>query len=207
MPIIPQPVNDYAVLKSYLVFLMETTENLELKHIFTHCDEAVYSKLLKIIWKHGTKYAKIIPLLGGFHQVLCLLKIIYKRYACLGLDKWVTAAGTTKSASSAEKPIQCSHYNTSMRVYKEVFDAIVQMRVEDLTSTYAFMDKDLLNKFVNLRKNVCIQNVDEIINTENFEIFQKDIIATTGTVTDDGKISKRYQFGAVVHRGCTRSKH
>ena len=49
MPTIPQPVSDYAVLNSYLHFLLQTVETLELKNIFAHCDEAVYSKLLHII--------------------------------------------------------------------------------------------------------------------------------------------------------------
>ena len=31
LPVIPQEVSDYAVLKSYLLFLVETTENLEMK--------------------------------------------------------------------------------------------------------------------------------------------------------------------------------
>ena len=58
LPVIPQPVSDYAVLKSYLLFLNETTDNLEIKDIFAHSDEAVYSKLLKIIWSSGDEFKK-----------------------------------------------------------------------------------------------------------------------------------------------------
>ena len=49
MSIIPQPVCDYNVLKAYLLFLVETTENLEIQQIFSHCDQALYSDLLHII--------------------------------------------------------------------------------------------------------------------------------------------------------------
>ena len=93
----------------------------------------------------------------------------------------MTAAGTTKSSSSAEKAIHGTHYNTSMRVYKEVFDSIVQMRVDDVTSRYSSMDEDSINKLINLRKNVCVENFDGIISMEAFQILQKQIIATTGT--------------------------
>ena len=87
LPVIPQPVSDYAVLKSYLLFLCETTDNLEIKHIFAHADEAVISKLLELIWISGDQFKRVIPLMGGFHQLMNLQKIMFKWYACLGLDK------------------------------------------------------------------------------------------------------------------------
>ena len=43
MSVIPQPVNDYSVLKAYLLFLVDTTENLEIQHTFSKSDQAVYS--------------------------------------------------------------------------------------------------------------------------------------------------------------------
>ena len=46
MPVIPQPVHDYSVLKVCLLFLVETTENLEIHNIFSPCNEDVYSKLI-----------------------------------------------------------------------------------------------------------------------------------------------------------------
>lgn len=109
MPVIPESVNDFAVLKSLLYFLEETTENLGIMHIFSHCDEAVYSKLLQIIGKHGDQFSKVIPLMGGFRQVLCLQKAIYKRYACLGLDKWITGVATIKSSLVAENIVHVLH--------------------------------------------------------------------------------------------------
>ena len=40
LPVVPTPP-DYDVLKEYLDFLLDTTENLGTQHIFTHADEAV----------------------------------------------------------------------------------------------------------------------------------------------------------------------
>ena len=61
VPIIPDSVNGFAVLKSYLYFPLETKGNLETKHIFRHCHKVVYSKHLEIIWKHGDEFFKFIP--------------------------------------------------------------------------------------------------------------------------------------------------
>ena len=181
MPVIPHSVNEPSVLKAYLEFLLETTENLEIQHIFSHCDEAVYSKLLQIIWKHGDKFKKVIPIMGGFHQLLCLQKIMYKRYACFGLDKWISGAGTTKTASAAEKAVQGRHYNTATRVYKEMFDAIVQIRTEDITDNYRLIDPELKDKMVGLRKNISSESVNDIIQDEKFHFLSKNITATSST--------------------------
>ena len=179
MPVIPESVNDFTVLKSLLYFLLETTENLGIMYIFSHCDEAVYSKLLQIIGKHGDQFSKVIPPMGGFRQVLCLQKAIYKRYACLGLDKWITGVATIKSSLVAEKTVHVLHYNTSIRVYKEIFDAIVQMRMEDITNMYVNIDEELLSNLINLRKSTCAKNMSEIVVIEEFQILEKDITTVT----------------------------
>ena len=179
MPVIPESVNDFTVLKSLLYFLVETTENLGIMYIFSHCDEAVYSKLLQIIGKHGDQFSKVIPPMGGFRQVLCLQKAIYKRYACLGLDKWITGVATIKSSLVAENTVHVLHYNTSIRVYKEIFDAIVQMRMEDITNMYVNIDEELLSNLINLRKSTCAKNMSEIVVIEEFQILEKDITTVT----------------------------
>ena len=179
MPVIPESVNDFTVFKSLLYFLVETTENLGIMYIFSHCDEAVYSKVLQIIGKHGDQFSKVIPPMGGFRQVLCLQKAIYKRYACLGLDKWITGVATIKSSLAAEKTVHVLHYNTSIRVYKEIFDAIVQMRMEDITNMYVNIDEELLSNLINLRKSTCAKNMSEIVVIEEFQILEKDITTVT----------------------------
>ena len=81
--------------------------------------------MLIIVWNHGDEFKKVIPSIGEFHQLLCLQKVMYKRYACRELETRITDAGTTKSASAAEKAVYGLHYNTTIGVYKEIFDAIV----------------------------------------------------------------------------------
>ena len=96
MTTVPQPVSDYCVLKAYLDFLLETADTLELENIFAHCDEAVYSMLLHIIWISGDTFTRIPPppppppLLGGFHQLLTGQKILH---VCIGYQKWFAASG------------------------------------------------------------------------------------------------------------------
>ena len=119
--------------------------------------------------------------MGGFHQLMNLQKIMYKRYACLGLDKWINTAKITKSMSSAEKAIHGKHYNTTTRVYKEIFDAILELRVEDVTSNFVNIDGDLLDALVNTREQVNAANVNHVLEMSQFQHFQKQSLTLTGT--------------------------
>ena len=99
-------------LKAYLDFLRDTTDNLCLNHIFCHADEQVYAKLLHIIWNHGDYYQKIIPLMGGFHQLMVMQKIIYKRHGCMGYKQWfsdaeIIAAGSLEIAIEGRQYYRC----------------------------------------------------------------------------------------------------
>ena len=158
LPVVPTPP-DYDVLKEYLDFLLDTTENLGIQHIFTHADEAVYSKLLHIIWKHGDYFQRIIPLMGGFHQLLVLQKVMYKRHGCIGYKKWFEDAHVIASGS-VDKAIEGRHYYRCIRLHKEAFDAIVQMQIEKITDNYAAINSDVLNSLMELRRNHSSKQVE-----------------------------------------------
>ncbi len=49
LPIKAEPP-DYPVLKEYMDFMVELIKDLEIRHIFVHSHEAVYSKLCHIVW-------------------------------------------------------------------------------------------------------------------------------------------------------------
>jgi len=108
LPVMPEPP-DYTVLKNHLDFLLDTTENLGIKHIFAHADEAVYEKLLHIKWNHGDYYKNIIPLMGGFHQVMVMQKIIHKRHSCMDYKKWFEDSKII-AAGSIDKAIEGRQY-------------------------------------------------------------------------------------------------
>ena len=167
MPVTPQPVSDYNVLNAYLLLLVGTTENLEIQHIFRFCDKAVCSKLLHIIRNNRDEFKKVIPIMGRFHQLLCLQKVIYKRYACLGLETWITAA---------EKTVQGLHYNTATPADKEIFDAIVHMQNQNIENNYNSIDEVLKQNLVKLTKNTDISNVANVLRLCGFKKLKEKIV-------------------------------
>lgn len=87
LPGIPFPTEDN-VIKYYLDMIVALPDKLGLNHVFVHTDEATNSKIAMIMWLHKSKYDKIVPILGGFHTLLVYLKILYKKYGCLGFQNW-----------------------------------------------------------------------------------------------------------------------
>ena len=164
MPTVPQPVNDYVVLHSYLQFLLQTVETLELKNIFAHCDEAVYSKLLHIIWSNVDTFKSITPFLGCFHKLMTDQKILYVKHGCIGFDKWFSSSGILKSELAAENAFSGRHYNSGIRVLKESFDAIVQMRTEGLTNNHKNVEPNLLQSLLSIRKEPTADNVECVLD-------------------------------------------
>ena len=70
--------------KEYLDFQLELIEELEIPYIFVHSDEAVYSKLCDILRKNREFYSQIVLLMGGFHQLRVMKRLIYKRHDSKG---------------------------------------------------------------------------------------------------------------------------
>ena len=55
----------------------------------------------------------------------------------------------------AEKAVHSLHYNTLICIYEEIFNAMVQMQMEDIMNMYFNIDEKLLNNLINLRKSTC----------------------------------------------------
>ena len=147
--------------------------------MFAHADEDVYSKLVQIIWKHGSQYKNIIVLMGGFHQLRVRQRLIYKRRSCMGYKDWFIDSGTI-SAGSADQAFQGKHYYRCMRVLKEAFDALVQFHAEDITKNYKAMDEELLVNLVALRQNPSSTLVEKLVAQESFKDLFAEITSTNG---------------------------
>ena len=98
LPLIPLPPGNN-VIKWYMDIIMQIADDLELDYIFAHADEAINSKMLIISWLNLVGYDKIIPLMGGFHTILVNLKILFKKYGCLGFKDWWVDAGAIADGS------------------------------------------------------------------------------------------------------------
>lgn len=81
--VVPLPPGD-DICKWYLGKMTEMVDDLECDFIFLHSNEAVYCKIMMIKWLNERKYDKIITLLGSFHSLLVILKILQENLASSG---------------------------------------------------------------------------------------------------------------------------
>ena len=92
LPVIEQPPQ-YNILKKYLEDLQQTATDLGIPYIYSHADEDIYSKLLHIIWNNKEMFTKVVPLIGGFHMLKIMIKLIGKRHELLSYKEWFVDAG------------------------------------------------------------------------------------------------------------------
>ena len=82
-------------------------------------------------------------------------KTIYKGHVLRGYQKWVIDA----KAIALVRLMQGRHYYRNMRINKEMFCALVQCRIHELTNHYNDMDMELKSLFLNLRRKPSAENL------------------------------------------------
>ena len=61
------------------------------------------------MWLYNGKHENVVPLIGGFHTLLIYLKILHKKYNCLGLHDWWVDPGAIQEVPVC-KAIAGKHY-------------------------------------------------------------------------------------------------
>ena len=180
LPVTAEPP-EYPVCKEYLDFLLEIMKDLEIPYIYVHSDEAVYSKLCHILWKNKDLYRDVILLMGGFHQLRVRQKLLFKRHSCRGYKQWCVDAGIIASGS-ADQAFEGRHYYRCMRIHKEVFDALVQFKIEEVTQSHKNIEPELLSSLVTLRKDPSPSTLEKVVESPAFNILLAELTrADNGT--------------------------
>eukprot|EP00112_Aurelia_sp_Birch-Aquarium-sp1_P023401 Seg6964.2 transcript_id=Seg6964.2/GoldUCD/mRNA.D3Y31 product="hypothetical protein" protein_id=Seg6964.2/GoldUCD/D3Y31 len=173
LPVTAEPP-EYPVCKEYLDFLLEIMQDLEIPYIYAHSDEAVYSKLCHILWKNTDLYRNVILLMGGFHQLRVRQQLLFKGHSCRGYKQWCVDAGIIASGS-ADQAFEGRHYYRSMRIHKEVFDALVQFKIAEATQSHTKTEPEFLSSLVALRKDPSPCTVEKVIESPGFNILLSDL--------------------------------
>ena len=141
----------------------------------------MYARLAHIIWKDPELYQNVVILMGGFHQLRVRQKTIFKRHAIKGYQQWVIDAKTI-AFGSAPAAIEGRHYYRNMRVNKEIFCALVQYRVENITNNYKDFDHNLKELFNSLSNSPSSENLSNVTQHEQFQyLFQNILKEETGS--------------------------
>ena len=94
-----------------------------------------------------------------------------------GYQNWFADAGVI-AEGSAEQAFKGQHYYRSMRIHKEGFDALSQIRFAELTDQYSQLDEELLGNLKELRRNPSNVIIDSILKSTSFQSLYRTFVET-----------------------------
>ena len=109
---------------------LETKSALELDSVIVVFDQAIYSKAVEIMWKHGEEFKSVVPQLGVFHTIFVLLSIIGKRFGDAGLRDTIIESGVIEEGSVA-MVLDGKHYNCAAHFHKLIYEACMRILWEE----------------------------------------------------------------------------
>ena len=109
--------------------IVQIMEEIGTEELFVHADDTINNKIVMIMWLYNGKYENVIPLIGGFHILLVYLKILYKKYYCLGLRDWWVDAGAILEGSVC-KAIESKHYQGGISLHNQSMNAVLRIKIE-----------------------------------------------------------------------------
>ena len=126
LPTVDSPATPMKTVFEILSNAAQTKEEMKLKSIIVVFDEAIYSKAVEIIWKHGDLFSDIVPRLGAFHTICVLLSIIGKRFGPTGIRDIIIESGIIEEGS-VEAVLNGEAYNRAARFHKLMYEACMSL--------------------------------------------------------------------------------
>ena len=68
-----------------------------------------------------------------------------------------------------------------MRIHKEAFDALVQLRAENITDSYSTISSELADILLSFYENPSPEILKDTIKSDEFQSLKSQILVTTGT--------------------------
>ena len=126
LPTIDFPATAMNTVFEVLMKARQTKDELKLNHFVVVFDQTIYAKAVEIIWKHRDLFADIIPRLGTFHTISCLLSVIRKRFSPAGLREVIIESGVIEEGS-VDGILTGKAYNRTVRFHKLMYEACMRL--------------------------------------------------------------------------------
>ena len=123
-----------------------------------------------IKWIYQRDYDKIIPLLGGFHTLLVYLKVLYKKYGCLGFQDWWVDANAI-AEGSVSQAIEGRHYARGIRLHKQSLCALLRFRILQNQP-----NDELMKYIVSLRLKITSENLERLLENDCYKTYCKELL-------------------------------
>ena len=114
--------------------------------MFIEVDQAIYTKVLDAMFKlqsEGTNiFSQMVPRMGGFHVILCMVRTIFARFKDSGLIQWLVYSGVggEGTVANALKGGDVKH------LHKLMFEAILRHKIHYLIENGSLAMDDAFKK-------------------------------------------------------------
>eukprot|EP00794_Sanderia_malayensis_P001133 gene1133-489_t len=130
----------------------------------------------QIIWKVSGKYDKVKCIMGGFHILLCWLKVLYKQYGALGFREWWCQSNVI-AQGSVDQALEGRHYSRSLRLHKQSFEAFIRFKVSEMV-----ISTNLQEKLKTLQSEVSEVALKNVISDADFYLAKFEVLRSEGTM-------------------------
>ena len=91
LPPITTPTTEMSAIYAFTDRAFKILTELEMEKMLIEADQAIYSKLLDVMFKMSEDghdvFSKLIPKMGGFHIIMCMLKTVFSIFKYSGIIK------------------------------------------------------------------------------------------------------------------------
>ena len=142
---------------------------LETEKMFIEADQSIYRKMLDAMFKMSedvhNMFLKLIPIMGGLHIIVHMLKTIFSRFKNSGIIKLfgISGEGTIKHV------LKGGDIKFDIHLHKLMFEAIIRTKIIYLEKSGLFsIDENAFQNIIYLQKDISeenFQNVCESLQT------------------------------------------
>ena len=141
---------------------------LEIEKTFIEADQAIYSKLLDAMFKMSEDghdvFSKLIPIMGEFHIIMCMLKTIFSRFKNSGIIKLFVYYGMS-GEGTIRHALKGGEVKFGIHLHKLMFEAIVRTKIIYLEKSRLFsIDENAFQNFIHLQKDISEESFTMFVN-------------------------------------------
>ena len=166
LPPITAPPTDMSVIFAFIQREQHILEELEIDQMFIEVDQAIYTKILDAMFKlqsEGTNiFFQMVPRLGGFHVILCMLRTIFARFKDSDLIQWLVYSGVGGEGTVANA-LKGGDVKHGIHLDKLMFEAILRHKIHYLIENGSLaMDDAFKNGMESLQSDISADSFESV---------------------------------------------
>ena len=181
LPSLIAPPTDMNVILAIMDRTIDCMNELDLDYIFLEVDQAIYNKVLQVLFKYhqegSQKFEKLIVRMGGFHVIICLLRTIYSRFQDSGFIELLVEVGIG-TEGTIRAAMKASDVKQGIRYYKLLYEALVRSKMEYFSQNNNHLpDQDESIKSLQALTTIATEsltpeNIDTILNHPDMKVLE-----------------------------------